>query len=65
MTNEVINKMINEVNNWINLLKIEYEKYGRSEWYTITYNRVLGMITMLTIATGKEYYFDNNGLHER
>ena len=62
---EMIGKMKVEINGWISHLKIEYEKHGRSEWYQRSYDRICGMIKMLSIATGNEYYFDEKGLHER
>lgn len=65
MTNEIINRMIEEINGWIKLAHIEFEKNGRSEWYQRTYDRICGMIKMLTIATGEEFYFDETGVHKR
>ena len=64
MTNEVINKMVEEINIWINAGVIEFNLNGSSEWYNRVYSRICGMIEMLRIATGKNYYFDENGLHE-
>ena len=65
MTSEIVNKMIEEINNWISMAKAEYQTNGRSNWYQRTTDRINGMVKMLNIATGKEWYFDDNGVHER
>ena len=65
MTNEIINNMIEEINGWIAKSAHEYKLYGRSDWYTMTYNRIVGMIKMLSLVTNKEYYFDERGLIDR
>lgn len=65
MTNEIINKMIEEIKFWIELSVEEYHNNGRSDWYNRTIDRIHGMISMLQIASGKKYYFDENGVHER
>lgn len=64
MTDETINTMIKVINRVIGEAKEEY-KNGRTDFYTSLTLKVYGMIEMLTIATGKYYYFDDNGLHER
>ena len=64
--NEIkIREVEHEINNWIDYARKEYETNGRSDWYYTTYNRICGMIKILTILTEKEYFFDTNGLHER
>ena len=65
MTNEIINKMIEEINLWIKLANDEDRTCGRTTWYKRTVDRINGMVKMLTIATEKEWYFDMNGVHER
>lgn len=65
MTNEIINKMIEAINFGIEGAKYEFKNHGSSEFYNREYARICGMIRMLEIATGKNYYFDENGLHER
>lgn len=59
----MIEKMIQKINETIELSKKWYETTGIID---VTGNhKIYGMIEMLQIATGKEYYFDNEGLHER
>ena len=65
MTNEIVNKMVEEINIWINAGVKEFNKNGSSEWYNRVYTRIGGMIAMLSIATGKDYYFDEDGVHEK
>ena len=65
MTNEIINKMIEEINNWVSMANDEYNTNGRSNWYHRTIDRVNGMVKMLNIATEKEWYFDRTGVHEK
>lgn len=67
MTNEdlKIREIEHTINSWIDNACKEYKTNGRSDWYHTAYNRICGMISILKIITGKEYYFDENGLHER
>jgi hypothetical protein len=56
-------KMIERINKEIEGLKRIFE-------VTKTYDpvgnaKIIGMIEMLSIVTGKNYYYDENGLHER
>lgn len=62
---EMIKKMKDEISYELSFILDEYKRNGRSETYYTGYNRVIGMIKMLSIVTGKEYYFDEKGLHER
>ena len=64
MTNEIIKRMTEEINAEIRMCKKEYDFNGRSAWYYACYNRTCGMIKMLSIATGKKYFFDEDGLQE-
>lgn len=64
MTNEIINKMIEEINFEIENAVSDYKR-GNNELNNQNYARINGMIRMLVIATGKRYYFDESGLHER
>lgn len=66
------NKMENKIteitiaiNNQIAEAYEEYNKYGRTQWYFRNISRINGMIDVLKIITGKEYGFDESGLHER
>ena len=65
MTNEIINKMIEVINFDVSGALYEFNKNGLSEFYSRKYARICGMIRMLEIATGKEYYFNETGVHER
>ena len=65
MMYEMINKMMDEIKYEISYCNKEFELHGRSEHYYTGYNRIVGMIKMLSIVTGKNYYFDKDGLHER
>ena len=56
-------KMIERINNEIKISKKYFELTGETD--TLTNCKIIGMIQMLEIATNKEYYFDENGLHER
>lgn len=59
---ESIVKVINEQ---INEAYYEFNKYGKTQWYFRCISRVNGMIDVLKVLTGKEYGFDESGLHER
>lgn len=65
MTNEKINEMIKAINFGIEGALYEFKNNGSSEYYNRCYAQICGMIRMLEIATDKNYYFDENGLHER
>ena len=67
MTNEEnkIQAIEHEINHWIELARDEYKINRRSDFYHTAYNRICGMISVLQILTEKEYFFDENGLHER
>lgn len=56
-------KMIERINKEIAGAKRYYEATGQND--VLGNCKILGMIEMLQIATGKEYYYDENGLHER
>ena len=56
-------KMLERINETIAISKKWYEVTGQVD--TLTNNKILGMLEMLTIVTGKQYYFDENGVHER
>ena len=66
MTNEEIKirEIEHNINLWIDNACKEYKTNGRSDWYHIAYNRIIGMIDVLKILTEKDYFFDENGLHE-
>lgn len=59
----MVEKMIEKINETIELSKKQYEATGIID--VIGNHKIYGMIEMLQIATEKEYYFDNEGLHER
>ena len=59
-------KMIQAINTEIQHAIAEYERFGNDE--TIIRHariKISGMMQMLELVTGEEYYFDNNGVHER
>jgi hypothetical protein len=56
-------KMIERINREIEISKKYFELTGQTDIQTNC--KIIGMLQMLEIATGKEYYFDENGLHER
>ena len=57
--------MINRINETIRFALMDYKANGVSPWYDRQLSKIYGMIEMLKIVTGKDYYFDENGLHER
>lgn len=59
------NKMIARINQEIEFIKKMYDNRVSSETHMVNVARLNGMVEMLSIATGKEYYYDNDGLHER
>lgn len=65
MANSIINNMVNAINNEIVMLKNEFETNGRSEWYKSRFNHICGMIDMLKLTTGGDYYIDERGLIDR
>lgn len=65
MTNEIINKMVDEINLWIKLANDEDRTCGRTAWYKRTVDRIDGMCSMLTIVTGKVVVWDKNGVNIR
>ena len=65
MTNEKIETITGLINTYINSATIEFKAYGSSTYYNLLYSRICGMIEVLATITGKDYYFDANGLHER
>ena len=65
MTNEKLNEITKEINAAIGIAKIEYSMNGTSIYYNRKVSEVYGMIKVLEMITDKDYYFDENGLHER
>lgn len=62
--NNTVEKMVERINFKIRLAQEKYE----GEWtesHALRIAEIDGMLDMLSIVTGKEYYFDENGLHER
>ena len=59
---------IEAMKNQINTLIKKANKEFTGEWnksHELKLARIEGCITMLSILTDKEYYYDENGLHER
>lgn len=67
MTNEEtkIQEIEHRINARIDCAARDFETYGRNDFNESQKFRIYGMIETLQILTGKEYYFDANGLHER
>lgn len=61
--NNTVEKMVERIENEIKVSKRYFE--ATNEVDTLTNSKICGMIEMLQMVTGKEYYFDENGLHER
>lgn len=59
----MVEKMIERINNEIEISKKYFELNRKTDIQTNC--KIIGMLQMLEIATGKEYYFDENGVHER
>ena len=53
------------INETIEFAANDYKTNGASVWGDQQRHRIYGMIEVLKILTGKDYYFDANGLHER
>lgn len=58
-------KMIKRINKEIEWVKKMYDKQISSDTHMINIARLNGMIELLSIATEKSYYYDENGLHEK
>lgn len=56
-------KMITRINEEIKFMVDEFNRTKHRNENTI--NRLYGMIDMLVLVTGKEYFCDENGIHER
>lgn len=65
MTDEIKNKMIEEINGWIKLAYEDYKANGRTVWYNRTIDRINGMVKMLSIATSSRWVYDEHGVYER
>lgn len=65
MMYEMINKMTEEINEEIKYIVEHKRQNGETEHYFAGYNRIYGMIKMLSIVTGKDYIINENGLCER
>ena len=55
----------NNINKTIEMVVKDYKTNGASIWNNHQRFRICGMIEVLKILTGKDYFFDENGLHER
>lgn len=63
--NNTTEKMVERIEKAIERTKEYYERRGWNETHEKHLAKINGMIEMLKIVTEKEYYFDENGLHER
>ena len=58
-------KMIKRINEEIEWIKKMYDSRVSNEVHKVNIARLNGMIEILSVATGKSYYYDENGLHEK
>lgn len=65
MMYEMINRMKEEINAEIKHIATYEKKNGRTDHYYAGYNRIIGMIKMLHIVTGKDYTISESGLKEK
>ena len=56
-------KMIAKINEEIKFMVDEFNRTKHRNENNV--NRLYGMIDMLVLVTGKEYFYDENGIHER
>lgn len=63
MIEKMIKEMIQRINRTIKSFYTLYEVTDVID--DIILERIRGQVDMLTIVTGKEYYMDAEGLHER
>lgn len=61
----MVNMIEHRINETIDFAAKDYKANGASIWGENQKHRIYGMIEVLKIITGKDYYFDANGLHER
>lgn len=59
-----IERMKRRINRMIDNAKEHFEMYGWNQSYDLKIARIDGCLTMLEMLTEKEYYYDDNGLHE-
>ena len=64
MDKEIIDKVIEDINEWISLAAIYHKVNGSTELYKKTVDRIVGMIRVLSIITNKEWAFDESGVKE-
>lgn len=60
-----IKNIEHRINETIEFAAKDYKENGASVWGDHERHRIYGMIEVLKILTEKDYYFDENGLHER
>ena len=56
-------KMIAKINKKLDQMKKDFNRTHR--FNEIDNAKVYGMMEMLELVTGKEYYYDQSGVHER
>jgi hypothetical protein len=57
--------MIDVINKEIEKVKAYYEENGWNNEHEKHLAKINGMVQMLIVSTKKDYYYDNNGVHER
>lgn len=65
MTKEKFDRIESLINENIWCASAEFNSYGQSEYYKGLIHKIHGMIEILQLVTDKEYYFDENGIHEK
>lgn len=59
-----IKKMENKIKYMIENANKNFKKYGWNNSHELKLARINACLDMLSILTEKEYYYDENGLHE-
>lgn len=58
-------KMIEKINKEIEHTKELYDKWKTQSFMDVAIAKIDGMMVMLELVTGKTYYYDNDGVHEK
>ena len=60
-----IKQLKNKINYLIDNANDSFKMYGWNNSHELRLARIDGCLDALSILTSKEYYYDENGLHER
>lgn len=61
----MVDKMINRINIEIQRAVMHFNLHGMTHSHDLMLARIDGMIEILSLITGKQYYFDETGIHEQ